>query len=938
MANLVEEVRRSYAAQYNGIAQTTNEPLQYADYAAWRNELLDGENAVKGRAFWKRPDSFAPAPLLLPFRCELTEDTTFAPEILSVRVGTDLVAELDSLRLSNGVSLSTVLQASWCVLLWRLSGRHSREVAIARVCDGRKYEELHDALGLFASTVPVTCSLDQAISFGEFSQRLQSAVDDAYDWQEYFVGDPHKRGDSAMAQGFEWVELVTPQQAAGVTFKMVRQHVCAEPVELKLIGVAGAEGELFVEWQYDSNLYTRDDIERLSERFLTLLTDAARRPEASVGELEVVGERERGQLVHEWNETTREYPRTACVHELFEAQVRRTPQAPALIWEGATLSYAELNARAERMAAGLRRLGVGPETRVGLLAERSEGLVAALLGTLKAGAAYVPLDPGYPAERLAYMMADAGISVVVAGAGLEARAQGLVAANEAVIVSIAELAAAEPAGEAAELDQAGPQNLAYVLYTSGSTGRPKGVMVEHGSLVNYLDWALEYYEVREGQGAPLHSPLSFDLTVTALFTPLLAGRPVHLLGEQPGVERLAAEMRGGRDFSLVKVTPSHLEALNQLLSGEQLAGMTRKFVIGGEALHGGLLKMWRAQAPQTSIVNEYGPTETVVGCCVYEVGSDGEERGGGAVPIGWPIGNTRLYVLDSSGRPEPVGSTGELYVGGAGVTRGYLGRPALTAERFVPDPFASEPGARLYRTGDVVRYGRGGCLEFLGRSDEQLKLRGYRIEPGEVEAGLREHEAVREVVVLRREVEGGGDYQLVAYVVGEDGASVMGSELRAHLQQQLPEYMIPASFVVLDQLPLTANGKLDRRALPAPSEVRPALREVYAAPRNAVEEVVAGIWAEVLRLDKVGVDDDFFELGGHSMLMMLISSRIRDAFQIELQASDVFNLNTVAKISTSLVALEAAPGQVDKIATLLIQLEKMSEEDATQALEQFTVQ
>ena len=896
LKNLFEELSQAYAVCLGG-DELLNEVTQYLQFSEWQNEVLEDEDAEVGKLYWNRQDFPSARNISLPFRHQLPA-AAFRPAPLGITLDAALTARLSEAAAAHQSTVSAWLLACWLAWLWRLTER-PEWLSVGYIGDGRKYEELHDALGLFARAVPLTCNFSKDVTFSEILSQVQKGVIEGCDWQEYYAGGTGTDDHSAQANfayAFEFANEALPRTSEGLTFTLERRHSYFDRYDLRLVGTEGNKG-LSLHWHYDSALYDEADIDRLCEEFEKQLSSTLEWPHAPVDQLEIVGERERGQLVHEWNETTREYPRTACVHELFEAQVRRTPQAPALIWEGATLSYAELNARAERMAAGLRRLGVGPEARVGLLAERSEGLVAALLGTLKAGAAYVPLDPGYPAERLAYMMADAGISVVVAGAGLEARAQGLVAANEAVIVSIAELAAAEPAGEAAELDQAGPQNLAYVLYTSGSTGRPKGVMVEHSSLVNYLDWALEYYEVREGQGAPLHSPLSFDLTVTALFTPLLAGRPVHLLGEQPGVERLAAEMRGGRDFSLVKVTPSHLEALNQLLSGEQLAGMTRKFVIGGEALHGGLLKMWRAQAPQTSIVNEYGPTETVVGCCVYEVGSDGEERGGGAVPIGWPIGNTRLYVLDSSGRPEPVGSTGELYVGGAGVTRGYLGRPALTAERFVPDPFASEPGARLYRTGDVVRYGRGGCLEFLGRSDEQLKLRGYRIEPGEVEAGLREHEAVREVVVLRREVEGGGDYQLVAYVVGEDGASVMGSELRAHLQQQLPEYMIPASFVVLDQLPLTANGKLDRSALPALERTSTQLSTPFVPPATPIEEMLAGVWAELLGTSRVGIHDNFFALGGHSLLATQIVSRVRKFFKADIPLRLFFENPTIAGLT-----------------------------------------
>ena len=429
---------------------------------------------------------------------------------------------------------------------------------------------------------------------------------------------------------------------------------------------------------------------------------------------------------------------------------------------------------------------------------------------------------------------------------------------------------------------AGAGSLAYVIYTSGSTGRPKGVMVTHGGLTNYLQWCTEFYRTSEGVGSVVHSSVSFDLTVTSLFPALLKGRPVFLAPEEGAVEALAEMLRRGRDYTLLKLTPTHLDALRHLLAGVKLAGLARVLVVGGEALRARQAGYWLERAPGTRLINEYGPTETVVGCCVYEASeTDGPE---GDVPVGRPIANTRLYVLDRWGGLAPPGAAGELYVGGAGVARGYLNRPALTAERFMPDPFSPEPGARVYRTGDLARRRPDGGLEFLGRIDHQVKIRGYRIELGEVEAALRRCASVRECVVAARE-DVAGDQRLVGYVVTEGGAATVGAaqvgELREHLRRSLPEYMVPSAFVLLDELPLTPNGKVDRRALPSPEGARAEDEGAAGSTLTPVEELLAGVWSDVLRVAHVRARDNFFELGGHSLLATQLLSRISEVFGIE---------------------------------------------------------
>jgi amino acid adenylation domain-containing protein len=590
--------------------------------------------------------------------------------------------------------------------------------------------------------------------------------------------------------------------------------------------------------------------------------------------------------------THRSRVKLRCVHRWIEIQAARTPNAIALTHANGPLSYAELNARANQLARHLRNLGVGPEVLVGLCAGRSSAMVVGLLAVLKAGGAYVPLDPTYPAERLAFMLDDARPSVLLTEQDL----LGRLPASSAHVICIDR----DWATIAAESDEtlpggAGLRNLAYVIYTSGSTGRPKGAMIHHLGLSNYLAWCTRAYAVDEGQGAPVHSSISFDLTITALLAPLVAGRRVDLLDEDLGVEQLGEALRRPRDYSLVKITPAHLRWLGDQLNPRDAGGRTRAFVIGGEALRPEHLEFWRRHAPETVLVNEYGPTETVVGCCVYRVPRD--QAISGSIPIGRPIANTRLYVLNEDLEPVPVGVAGELYIGGAGVARGYLRRPALTAERFIPDPFDPEPGRRLYRTGDLARWRSDGNLEYLGRVDRQVKIRGYRIEPAEIEEALVRHRSVRESAVVTRE-HGPDDRRLVAYVTIAEGRPAPDeAELRRFLRSSLTEPMIPSAFMVLESFPLTPNGKVDREALPDPGGGRTRPDASFVAPRGPVEEEVASAWKAVLRLERVGAHDNFFDLGGHSLLATQVISRLRDASGVEIPLRALFDAPTVAGLA-----------------------------------------
>ncbi|HEV7367535.1 amino acid adenylation domain-containing protein, partial [Arenibaculum sp.] len=617
--------------------------------------------------------------------------------------------------------------------------------------------------------------------------------------------------------------------------------------------------------EYATALFDRETVERFGGYLRRALEEMAADPERSAAALPLLSQEERHRLLVEWNDTAATYPQERCVHELFEAQAARDPQAVAVAFEGATLSYGELNARANRLAHRLRALGVKPDDRVAICVERSLEMIVGLLAILKAGGAYVPLDPAYPAERLAFMLQD--------GAPVAALTHG--PARAVLDAAMAGLETPPPVLDLEE-DEAAPdadlrvpgltsRNLAYVIYTSGSTGTPKGVMIEHRNAVNYLVWSdRSYYGGPDGGSPTLHS-IAFDGLVTTLFGPLVAGQVLDVLAS--GTETRTVALRGSRGapYALIKLTPSHLKLLNFELGAHGGPCPTSALMIGGEALVPADVAYWQDRFPGVRLINHFGPTEATVGCATFEIASP--VRGLASIPIGRPIANTRLYLLDERMEPVPTGVAGEIHIGGAGVARGYLNRPELTAERFVASPFVD--GDRLYKTGDLGRWLPDGNIEFLGRNDFQVKIRGFRIELGEIEARLLEHPGVREAVVLAREDQP-GEKRLVAYTTGETDLA----SLRRHLSSTLPEHMVPAAYVRLDALPLTPNGKLDRKALPAPDGDAFTV-QAYEAPSGPVEEALARIWAEVLGLERVGRHDDFFDLGGHSLLAVRVLERMR---------------------------------------------------------------
>ncbi|HZG43251.1 MAG TPA: amino acid adenylation domain-containing protein, partial [Longimicrobium sp.] len=647
---------------------------------------------------------------------------------------------------------------------------------------------------------------------------------------------------------------------------------------------------------YSTDLFERGTVERMLGHLERVLEQVAADADVRLSRLELLGHAERALVLETWNRTDAQYPAHLCIHELFQAQAARTPGAVAVVYEGEALSYAELNARANQLAHALQRRGVGPEVRVGICLERSLEMVVGILAVLKAGGAYVPLDPGYPAERLAFIMADSATPVLLTRETL----RGALPAREGVEVVSLDGAAEEIAAESAENAQGGvgPDSLAYVIYTSGSTGAPKGALIEHRNVARLFSATDAWFGFGSGDVWTLFHSYAFDFSVWELWGALLYGGRVVVVpfevSRDPEAFHALVQREG---VTVLSQTPSAFRQFIRV-DGERGGELALRVVVfGGEALEPASLREWveRRGTETPRLVNMYGITETTVHV-TYRPLSREDVFGGSGSPIGRAIPDLRLYVLDPARRPVPIGVPGELYVGGAGVARGYLNRPELTAERFVDDPFA--PG-RLYRTGDRVRWRADGTLEYLGRLDEQVKVRGYRIELGEIEAALRQARGVADCAVVVRE-DATGDRRLAAYIVGDAETEA----LRAYVRQSLPEYMVPSAFVFMDALPLTANGKLDRRALPAPDLA--SAEETYMAPRTPVEEVLAGLWAEVLRLERVGVEESFFDLGGHSLLATRVVSRVRAVFSVELPLRALFEGPTVAEMAVRVEELRRA--------------------------------
>jgi len=757
LQNLVSEISRAYQADLYD-QELTDEPLQYILVSEWQNELLETEEAEIGRDYWNQQEISNFLGLKLPWENPSSQTLAFRPRSLTKTVNPNLVSKIATLVKQYDTTVSNFLLTCWQILLWRLT---ESESMVAVAADGRMDEELKSALGLFVKYLPIDCQLAESLKFSQVLQQIDESVEEAYEWQECFDWEQVAQSNNTDLFFFPFCFDFTEchvESGADVSFSIGDRYAYCDRFKVKLSCIS-QDNSLITEFHYDSELLAEQDIERLLVQFSQFLENVIEKPTSTISDLEILSSRERQQLLVEFNNTKTDYPQDKCIHQLFEEQVERTPDNIAVIYGAQKITYAELNQKANQLAHYLQRQGVSAEVLVGICLERSLDMVIGLLGILKAGGAYVPLDPAYPQNRLAFVLEDAKVSLLLTQ---EKLVNGLPEGNSSVICLERDGNAIAQESGNNTINKTASTNLAYVMYTSGSTGKPKGVMITHQGLVNYLSWCTQAYAVEKGGGSPVQSSIGFDATITSLYSPLLVGQKVVLLPEKDEIEALSQILSSNNNFSLVKLTPAHLELLSQLLPNQEAEKQTRALIVGGEALLEKTLSFWRTYTPQTKIINEYGPTETVVGCCVYEVSP--EISLSGTVPIGRPIANTELYILDKHLQLVPIGVTGELYIGSVGVARGYFNRPELTGERFLPDPYSNEPGSRLYKTGDKARYLPDGNIEYLGRMDNQVKVRGFRIELGEIQAILNQHPGIREAVVLAWE-DSPGDKRLVSYLV-----------------------------------------------------------------------------------------------------------------------------------------------------------------------------
>src|SRR3954451_19207653 len=911
MGVLVQEIAALYPALRAGEAPRLPElSIQYADYAVWQRQRLQGERLESQLAFWRQRLAGAPV-LQLPTDRPRPPVQRFHGRHQHRRLVGRRVAPLPALCRREGPTLFMGMLTAFQTLLARHAGVD--DLVVGTPVAGRERRGSEGLIGFFLTSLALRGDLAADPPFRNLLDRPRRATLEAFAHQEVpfekLVDELLPERDLGHAPLFQ-VMLVQqnapaePLLLAGAT--LVPGDVEGSTSKLDLtLNFQETPGGLTLRWLSSRDLFDAATVDRLSEHLVRLLEGAAAEPGLRLSELPLLTAAEERQLV-EWNATAVAYPAAPCLHELIAAQVARTPEAVAVSCEGEALSYRELWSAAGRLAAWLGALGVGPEVVVGVCAERSLELMVGLLAVLRAGGAYLPLDPDYPAERLAFMLADSGVPVVLAQERLLER----LPAHRATVVPLDGVAApGEPAAPMAP--GAVASNLAYVIYTSGSTGRPKGTMNAHRGIVNRLLWMQERYGLTAADRVLQKTPFSFDVSVWELFWPLLSGG--WLVMAKPGGHQDPAYL--ARTIAQAGITTLHFvpSMLQVFLEAPGLegCGSLRRVVCSGEALPLELQKRFFARLPEVELHTLYGPTEAAVDVTYWACE---RETKLGVVPIGHPVANTRIHLLGAAGEQVPVGVAGGLHMGGVQVCGGYLARPELTAEKFVPDPFAGEPGSRLYRTGDLARYLPDGAIDFLGRLDHQVKVRGLRIELGEIESALASQPAVREAVVTARAAGSAvGAVNLVAYVTPHPGMAVPSlEELRQGLARSLPEYMLPSALVGLESLPLTASGKVGRKALPAPERMAEGARE-RVAPRTPLERSLAGLWSEVLGIagESIGVEDSFFQIGGNSITGAILINRLQQELGEIVHVVTIFDAPTIARLAAYL--LREYPGSIARL-------------------------
>jgi amino acid adenylation domain-containing protein len=901
---LLNELQVLYTAFLQGDADPLPPlPVQYIDYAAWERQWLDANRLAEQAAYWKSALVGAPMLLELPTDYPRPAQQNNRGSQISVVLDAELTAQLKALSVRHGVTLFVTLLTGWGLLLARLSGQD--EVVIGTPTANRGCEEIERLIGFFVNTLALRIDVSDAPSVAELLDRVKSQVLEALAHQDMpfeqvveIIQPPRSLAYAPLFQVmFAWqntpqCELELPGLCVSTVDSLHRTAKFDLVLSLEDAGVNIVGG-----LEYASALFEPATVQRYLGYWISLLKAMISDDRQTVGQLPLLSKAERQTVLYDWNATATDYPKHLCVHELFEAQAAKTPHSIAVEHGEQQLSYGELNAQANRLAHYLRQLGVAPDVRVGICVERSLNLIIGLLAILKAGGAYVPLDVGYPAERLKRILANSAPIAILTQTSTAERLSAVIEHLPCINLSANATLWASQSGVNLTRGETGQtsEQLAYIIYTSGSTGIPKGVMVPHRA-IGRLVLNNGYLQIEVNDSVALAANPAFDACTFEVWAPLLNGGRIVVIDESAVLEaERFNEILKRYQISILWLT---VGLFNQYVVRSAVDfRRLRYLLVGGDKLDPRSIAKVLRHAPPQHLLNGYGPTETTTFATTYEITDCKDENS--SIPIGRPIANTTVYILDRYVQPVPIGVRGELYIGGDGVALGYLNDPALTAERFLIDPFSQQPHARMYKTGDMGRWLADGNIEFLGRNDYQVKIRGFRIELGEIETALAQHPAVYEAVVLAREEN--GDKRLVAYYCAEVelGAGV----LRAHLGASLPDYMVPAAYVFLDTLPLTPNGKLDRKALPAPTNTAYALQD-FLAPQNDTEETLAVIWAEQLEIENIGRHDNFFDLGGHSLSAIMLLAQINRVFQVNLPLVTIFNAPTVAQIAELLLVKE----------------------------------
>ncbi|HEY9662090.1 MAG TPA: amino acid adenylation domain-containing protein, partial [Allocoleopsis sp.] len=894
LRQFVSELAQCYAG-----SPFNEDPLQYADIATWQNDLLDDPDSENARRYWQQLNLDTIA-IQLPIANPNTTTQTpnFQPQIHSIPLNPELLAALQTQADYYHVPLKTLLLACWLVLLQRLT--QAENLVVGVMSEGRHYDELATAIGPLTKTLPVTVAFDSEISFSTLLSQANAQAQTALDWQDVFDWSLLKLPtcqlkDTAYCPfSFAFMDGETVVSAADLSFKLQRLFTYCDRFSIQLT-VTGSS----LDFYFNTVEYSSSAIAQLANYFQTLLQSVVEQQDTAIQNLAILNERDRQHLLT-LNQTTADYPSDHIIHQWFEAQIQQTPDAIAVISEQQSLTYAELNARSNQLAHYLQHQGVGAEVIVGLCLERSPELIIGLLAILKAGGAFLPLDPRWPDQQLRHITESASAALILTQQSLVPRwgDRDLLVLDQAIT----------PWSEMPECNlgqTVNADNLAYVVYTSGSTGEPKGVAVEHRQLVNYVCGISDRLALPTGSHFGLVSTIAADLGYTMLFPALCTGGCLHLISSERATDPVAfADYCRHAPLDVLKLTPSHLAAL---LTSDRATDLLprQRLLLGGEALPWTLIQQLRQLGATCQIWNHYGPTEATIGVLTAPVPECTDTT---TVPLGQPLPNTQVYLLDEQQQPVPIGVAGEIYIGGAGVARGYLHQPQLTQEKFIANLFVAETSERLYRTGDRARYHADGSLEFLGRRDDQVKIRGFRVELGEIEAVLRQQTGVAQAVVVARS-DAGEHLQLVGYVVTHTPENNL-DKLQQALQTQLPVHMVPI-LVYLKTLPLLPNGKVDRQALPSPDTVH-LDTPVYVAPRTSVEVTLAEIWSNLLGLSQVSIHDNFFALGGDSILSIQMIARAHQ-MGVRLTPKQIYQHPTIAELATvadTTATIRAAQGLV----------------------------